>query len=186
MENNRIGALQPVQGPISDELEGPIHVVVLRRPAERPYRSGEDACPHAEIPEERVFENLGNVVVNKQVGKCAAKDHIGGEKQQPPGQTRMILKPPVPLFKQSQPHVETYSRECRRAERHLAGPREETQKSRVIITAKTLGAKSLYGRILSQFAERPQRGGLGFARSRLSKLASTSSGQCGPATYGAG
>jgi len=32
---------------------------VLRGPAERPYGSREDACPLAEVTEERVFENLG-------------------------------------------------------------------------------------------------------------------------------
>ena len=92
----------------------------------------------AEVPEERIFENLGNVIVNKQVGKCAAKDHIGGEKQQPPGQTRMILKPPVPLFKQEPASRRNLSRECRRAE-GIGKPARDTQKSRVIITAKTLG-----------------------------------------------
>ena len=36
----------------------------------------------------------------KRLESVPAKHHIGREKQQPPGQTRMIFKPPVTLFKQ--------------------------------------------------------------------------------------
>jgi hypothetical protein len=38
--------------------------------------------------------------MNEQIGKGPTKHHVGGEKQHGPGQTRMILKPPVPMFEQ--------------------------------------------------------------------------------------
>lgn len=78
MKDERIWAIQSVEQPIADELQRPVHVIALGRTAKRPNGSGEDIPPESRIAKIRVLENLGNIVVNKQVGKCPAKNDIGG------------------------------------------------------------------------------------------------------------
>ena len=74
-----MGAPDTIQAPIGDELQWPVHAIALRRAAKGPYRARENSGPLVDISQIWVFQNLGNVIMNEQVGKGPAKNHISGK-----------------------------------------------------------------------------------------------------------
>ena len=76
--------------------------------------------------------------MNKQIGQGSAKHHIGGEKEHGPGQTRMILKPPVPMFEQELASLENLPR-ADRPVAILGIPATVNRKFETIIAAKCGG-----------------------------------------------